>query len=131
MLRREPAEIATFTGAVADAVGPTEELILQASTLETPFFAPTAVYDQVLTNQPILSNDIKVNNTEYAIYSVPLYDFSQNIIGVLEIVTDRTSILQAQTEKVVTTAVLSLFSLVVVGAAWSSSPPVSCTPFKT
>lgn len=37
LLRREPAEIATFTGAVADAVGPTEELILQASTLETPF----------------------------------------------------------------------------------------------
>ncbi len=116
LLRREPAEIATFTGAVANATGPTEDLILQASTLETPFFASTAVYDQVLTNKPIFSNDIKVNNTEYAIYSAPLYDFSQNIIGVVEIVADRTSILQAQSEKVVTTAVLSIFTLAVVGA---------------
>lgn len=115
LLRREPAEIATFTGAVAEAVGPSDDLILQASTLETSFFAPEDSYARVLANEPVLSNNIQFNDTEFTIYSVPLYDFSENIIGVVEIISDRTAILQAQTNKTQTTSLIAVLTLFVVG----------------
>ena len=117
LLRREPAEIATFAGAVENAAGPTSDLILQATTLETPIFSSVENYTRVLADQPVLDNDVKFDNTEYAVYSIPLHDFSDNIIGVVEIVTDRTAVIEAQTNRILTAVAVVIISMFVVGLA--------------
>ena len=116
LLSRKPAETATFAGAVAEATGPTEDLILQASTLSTPFFASASNYASALADKPSYSNNVRFNDVAYAFYSVPLYDFSGDVIGVVDIISDRTAIIQTQTNKVLTAVAVAIVSLFLVGS---------------
>ncbi|MCA9872565.1 MAG: GAF domain-containing protein, partial [Anaerolineales bacterium] len=115
LLSRKPAEIATFAGSVANASGPNDNLILQASTLSVPFFAPASDYARALADEPTINNNVEFDGSEYAIYTVPLHDFSGNVIGVVDIVSNRTAVVQAQTNKVLTAVAVAVLSLFVVG----------------
>lgn len=101
LLERQAAEVATFTGAVEESQGPIDDLILQASTLETPFFAPEDNYTQALEGVTTVKH-FNYEGREYAVLSAPLYDFSGQVIGVVDIISDHTAIAQQQTRQVFT-----------------------------
>ncbi len=99
LLRQDPAEVAIFEGAIAGVSGPTPDLFLQASTLDEPVFASPEKYTQVLEGQNVFSPQIEQNDQSFEIYSAPLLDFSGNVIGVIEVVKDRSSLISQQTDR--------------------------------
>lgn len=115
LLLRGPAEeVATFAGATADLQGPTDQLILQASTFEEPIFAEAATYSDVLEGAPVISR-IQAGNQQYAIISAPVSDFSGNTIGVIEIFNNRTAVIADQTRNIITAVIASLITIAVGG----------------
>ncbi len=111
MLLRGPAEeVATFAGATADVQGPTDDLILQASTFEEPIFGDATIYPGVLQGTPAISR-ISVDDLQYAIISAPVLDFSGQVIGVVEIFTDRTAVIANETQNVVTAVIAALITI--------------------
>lgn len=112
LLLQEPTDVAIFEGATADnAVGPTDNLFLQASTLAEPFFADADTYTAVANGESILNHQIDVNDRLYNIYSTPLYDYSGKYIGVLEIIPDLTAFAEAQLKHTLTGVGISILSL--------------------
>jgi putative methionine-R-sulfoxide reductase with GAF domain len=114
LLSRGPAEVATFEGVMGEADGPINELLLQASTLNTPIFASVTNYTQALAGDVSVEH-IAVDDREYAVLSAPLYDFSGNVIGVVDILSDHTVIAQQQTKQVLLSVGILLIILLVVG----------------
>ncbi len=90
LLLREPAEIATFSGAVGETEGPTPDFILQASTLEEPFYDKPEAYDQAKNGQSAITR-LRLNDKAYIIISAPIYDYSGKVIGILNVIHDRTA----------------------------------------
>jgi putative methionine-R-sulfoxide reductase with GAF domain len=89
LLSKEPAEVATFQGTMGEISGPTEDLLLQVSTLQDPFFAPADAYRRALAGEPVIER-LSTEDGEYSILSAPVYDYSHKIIGVVDIITDYT-----------------------------------------
>lgn len=117
-ISRGPAETATFTGAVEETESAHSELLLQASTLATPFFATENNYEKALTGEESLEQ-VSVNELEYSVYSTPLYDFSGNVIGIVDIISDRTAIVIQQRNQFILSLSILLFSLLAVGFGFS------------
>jgi putative methionine-R-sulfoxide reductase with GAF domain len=114
LLSRVPAEVATFSGVSEDSQGPIDELLFQASTLDTPVFAPTTSYTQALAGSAKVEH-VSLDKRDYAVYSMPLYDYSGNVIGVIDIISDHTVIAQQQNSQVILSAVVLLAILVASG----------------
>lgn len=107
LLEKRAAETATFAGATSETTGPTTDLLLQASTFETPLFANPAAYERVLKGESVVSR-FTSNNKTYSAISVPLKDYSGQVIGVLEIYLDRTEIISSQFQSLSLSILLSL-----------------------
>lgn len=118
LLERNAAEIATFQGVIGENDGPINETLLQASTLGTPFFAPVSNYRQALAGVPEVEH-INFEDREYAIYSAPLYDFSGKIIGVVDIISDHTAVVQQQNAQLLVSGGMFLLALLAVGGVFS------------
>jgi len=118
LLERNAAEIATFVGAVGESEGPIDEILFQASTLDTPFFASDSNYRQALAGIPEVEN-INFEDREYAVYSAPLYDFSGKIIGVVDIISDHTLVAQQQNTQLLVSGGIFLLALLAVGLGFS------------
>ena len=118
LLSRAPAEVATFTGVTGESQGPTDDLLLQASTLNTPVFASANNYVQTLAGNSQVEH-VGVDDLEYAVYTTPLYDYSGNIIGAVDIISDHTVIAQQQNTKVISSAVVLLAILLVSSFAFA------------
>lgn len=95
-LLREPAEIATFVSPDPDAPSPLPELVFQASTQAEPIIASSDSYAQVLTGDTSFSRRVTNDEGQWTVYSVPLRDFSGQIIGVTDIILSRTTFAQLQ-----------------------------------
>lgn len=113
LLRREVAQFAILEEH-QDVAGPSAELILQASTLEQPFFADPASYQQALNGNSAVSS-INQGSAHYEIMSLPLRDFSGNVIGVVDAIADRSQLLYEQQLTLATVIGASLLALVVGG----------------
>ena len=107
MLEKQAATASTFEGATGETAGPTEDLLFQASTLAEPFYADASVYPRVLAGESVIST-VNANDRTYAVISFPLKDYSGKVIGVLEVLTDRTDVLAAQTRNLWITIMASL-----------------------
>ena len=118
LLSRGPAEVATFQGATGESQGPIDELLLQASTLSTPIFASATNYMQALAGNASIE-DVSADKLEYAVFSTPLYDYSGNIIGVVNIISDHTSIAQQQNAQVILSVGILLVALLVIGLGFA------------
>lgn len=118
LLERTAAEVATFEGAVGESQGPTGDILLQASTLGTPFFAPESNYTQALTGASGVEH-INFEDREYAVYSAPIYDFSGTIIGVVDIISDHTVVVQQQNAQLLLSGGLFLLGLLAVSISFS------------
>ena len=115
LLSRGPAEVATFSGATAEASGPIPELLLQSTTLETPLFAPADDYTRALNGEQVFTH-ISVGTREYDILSVPLLDFSDRVIGVLNIIIDTTDTIEAQRNRTIASVGVIAIALILGGA---------------
>lgn len=118
LLERNAAEVATFEGAVGESQGPIGDVLLQASTLATPFFAPESNYTQALAGASAIEH-IDFEGQEYAVRSAPLYDFSGRIIGVVDIISDHTAIAQRQTAQILSSVGILLVTLLVISLGFS------------
>lgn len=118
LLSRGPAEVATFEGATSDVTGPTDDLLLQASTLETPVFASAEHYIEVINGNGSVEQ-VSVGDLEYGVFSAPILDFSGNVIGVLDIMSDYTPIIQQQNNQLLLSVVFLIGILLFVSLVFS------------
>jgi GAF domain-containing protein/HAMP domain-containing protein len=109
LLRQDLARIATFESASGQTPLADTALILQTSTLSQPLFASPAVYSRVLNGEKVITRT-RSGNAYYSIYSTPLQDFSGRVIGVAEIISDRSPFVRAQASQ------LSLAALFIVAS---------------
>jgi len=118
LLSRGPAQVATFEGATREAAGPIPDLLLQASTLATPLFGDSDAYRQALGGQTSISRT-GLGQRDYAILSAPLQDYSDNVIGVVDIIFDRTGIAAAQSTHFARSVGIALLALTVGGIGFA------------
>jgi simple sugar transport system substrate-binding protein len=130
LLSKEPAEIAIFEGATGEAEGPIPELLFQASTLETPIYAQPENYQSALAGTASLQQ-LEIEDQEIAVLSNPLYDFSGNIIGVIDIISDRTAVVQQQNSHITISIILFVISLAVVGVGIYFIVTITTRPIET
>ncbi len=118
-LRQEQASLAV-EGFVATADAPIPELLLQRSTLAAPLFGPADAYERVLQGETIHTRRVLRNNENYGLLSIPLRDFSGAIIGVVDVIINRTELAQRQLMRGVGFLVLSalLLSVVSISLTW-------------
>lgn len=110
LLSRGPAEVATFQGVMGEAVGPTDDLLLQATTLQTPIFGSAEAYQRALAGNLVVEH-INAGGKEYAILSAPVYDYSHQVIGVVDILLDHSGIQQLLSQRVMVTLAVLVVSL--------------------
>ena len=114
MLDGTAAQAATFQGSVTDLAGPNENLLFQAGTNPQPIYADAATYPSVMAGNSELSR-VKIEGQNYTIISFPLKDFSGKIIGVLEIVSNRTEAVAEETRGLLITILASLAAITLGG----------------
>ena len=107
-LSRVPAEIATFRVLSDTAQVPLSDLVLQASTLAKPIFSSESAYRQALQNSD-QTYRTDSDNQSYVIFSTPLRDYSNQVIGVVDIIRNRT-----ETVRQLTTQVLIAIAMLIV-----------------
>ena len=120
LLSRSSAKIATFEGATAEnSQGPIDELLLQSSTLASPIYGPTKNYEEALAGTTSIEHTNNIEGREYAILSAPLYDFSGNVIGVIDIISDHTAIIKQQNAQILLSLGILLATLLFIGFGFS------------
>lgn len=114
LLLKEAADIATFVTPRTDVTPTNSSLVFQSSTLENPIFLGSDGYEKVLDGTPNQETVTKGGLT-YIIVSSPLYDFSGNIIGVVDIISDQTEIVEQQNRQIGVLFGVLLSTLLVFG----------------
>jgi len=112
---KEPAAIATFISPRTDIIVPQPDLLFQASTSAAPIFATLAGYNAALQGERFIEQR-NIGGLSYAILSAPLYDFSGEIIGVINIVSDQSAIITQQNQQVTFLVTVLFVTLSVLGA---------------
>ncbi|MBP7688766.1 MAG: GAF domain-containing protein [Thermoflexales bacterium] len=118
-LSRGPAEIATFRALTDTAQVPLDALLLQSSTLAQPVFANADAYRQVLAGQSQTYRTL-IDGRDLAIFSTPLRDYANQVIGVVDIIRDRTQTVQLLTARMLA-AIASLVVVMGVGILVSAT----------
>lgn len=95
LVLKEAADIATFVTPRADVIPPDPNVVFQASTLDTPIFSSVEGYERALHGTQNWETVAQAGLT-YEILSVPLYDFSGQVVGVIDIISDQTEIIRQQ-----------------------------------
>ncbi|MFZ5879266.1 MAG: cache domain-containing protein [Chloroflexota bacterium] len=116
LLLKETAEIATFVTPRTDVVPSNPDLVFQASTLDNPIFLSAEGYEQVLGGIQRRETVTKSGST-YEIVSTPLYDFSGQVIGVIDIISDQTEVAKQQNLQIGILFGILLVTLLVFGVA--------------
>ncbi|MCI0519783.1 MAG: GAF domain-containing protein, partial [Chloroflexi bacterium] len=114
LLRSGPAEIATFEAASVQVQAAGGEFLLQSSTLSQPLFAGSDVYPRVINGDKIITRG-RNGDAFYSIYSAPLMDYSGQVIGVVEIITDRSPFVRAQSSQI-SLAILFIIASLIFGS---------------
>jgi GAF domain-containing protein/HAMP domain-containing protein len=90
--------------------GPTSSLLLLGSTQEETFFGEAESYESALNGTPQVYRAV-VNDKSYVILSSPLYDYSGKIIGIVDIIQDRTAFAAAQDSRLAAVGVAGFITL--------------------
>ncbi|MFZ5912329.1 MAG: cache domain-containing protein [Chloroflexota bacterium] len=110
MLTRDSMSLATLEDLSLLQDGPTPDLLILASTIEGTYPEPS-IYAKVLNGERFISPVVN-NGRSYSVTSLPLRDYSGDIIGVVDIMIDRTAIVQAQNSRIFFIALGVLLALV-------------------
>ncbi|NCP88631.1 HAMP domain-containing protein, partial [bacterium] len=116
-ISQEAAKLTTFVASDLFADLKSDQIVLQASTLEEPFLASANNYIQALNGIPTLEH-LTIDNREYAILTVPIIDFSGNVVGTLDIISDHTEIAVQQRQQIFISIGILLASLLAVGVGF-------------
>jgi len=114
LLWRVPAEIATFVPP-SDLQVPYSELLFQVSTLTEPIFSDEDSYRRALQGESIVTHQ-RAGGKEYAIFSAPLYDYSGQIIGVVDILSEHSAVVAAQRQALTVSLVIFLAGVLATNA---------------
>ena len=117
-ISKEAAEIVTLITSERFENFQSDQIFLQASTLETPFLNEDATYAQALQGEGIFEHKT-IDEREYAIHTVPIVDFSGKIVGTLDIISDHTEIAQAQDRQVLLSIGILLGGLLFAGIGFT------------
>ena len=90
---------------------PNEDLMVFATTQKSALFNDPSSYVRALNGESTISHP-SMNGRDYAILSAPVYDYSENIIGVLDILYDHTHISTAQNSRLLVAGAVSLGALI-------------------
>jgi GAF domain-containing protein/HAMP domain-containing protein len=99
------------TGDNPDEVSPNPGLIVFATTQTYLFFNDPESYDEALQGESTITHP-SVNGRDFAFLSTPIYDYSEQIIGVLDIVYDHTHISAVQNTRLLVAGLASLGALI-------------------
>jgi len=94
-----------------DKASPNTELMVFATTQDSSLFNDPDSYVKALNGKSTITHP-SVNRRDYAILSAPVYDYSEQIIGVLDIVYDHTHISSAQNTRLLFAGLASLGALI-------------------
>jgi len=95
----------------SDEVSPNTDLMLFATTQDSSLFNNSDSYVKALNGVPTITHP-SANQRDYAILSAPVYDYSDRIIGVLDIVYDHTHISSTQNNRLLFAGLASLGALI-------------------
>ncbi len=118
LLSREPAKIGTFQPVTGTAESPLPDLLLQASTMTQPVFTSVDTYQQALQGHDATYRTV-INGRSIVILSAPLRDYSNQVIGVIDIVHDRTEIVQLLAGRMLA-VIIALIVVMVLGTLISA-----------
>jgi GAF domain-containing protein/HAMP domain-containing protein len=90
---------------------PNTELMLFATTQDSSLFNDLDSYGKALHGESTITHP-SVDRRDYAILSAPVYDYSERIIGVLDIVYDHTHISAAQNTRLLLAGLASIAALI-------------------
>ena len=90
--------------------GPNADLMMFATTQNASLFNDPKSYTRALSGETTITHP-SVGGRDYAILSAPIYDYSENIIGVLDIVYDHTHISSAQNLRLLFAGLASLAAM--------------------
>lgn len=111
ILTREALSLATLEDIAALQEGPTADLLILASTIQDVY--PNAeIYKNVLNGERLINQVKGPENRTYSITTMPLLDYSGKVIGVVEIIFDETSAIQAQASRILYIVLAGLLVLV-------------------
>ena len=116
ILTREALALATLEDISALQEGPTPDLLVLASTLDAPVFAEGDAYQKALGGGRILSVVETGTGASYSATTLPLRDYSGNVIGVVDIFIDQTVAVQAQNSRLLLALSAALLIMLVGGA---------------
>jgi GAF domain-containing protein/HAMP domain-containing protein len=111
-------------------INPSEpRLRLLASTLIQPIYSSPEAYQRAMTGETIVQRTADGENT-YAILSLPLRDYSGRIIGVVDILADRSEQMAAQRNRLMLTILAGLGGLLLGGLLISFITRRTLAPIK-
>jgi len=116
LIAKQAADVVTFTGFVEGGGGPTDDLLLQASTLTEPVYTDVESYQRALSGESVVST-LDVNGRNYYIVSFPIRDFSDNIVGVVDLISDQTAFVAQHNKDTNNSILLTLVLVLVSGVA--------------
>lgn len=93
-----------------EGASPNTDLLLFATTQVKPLYNASNSYITALNGEASITHP-SVDGRDYAILSTPVYDYSENIVGVLDIVYDHTHISSAQNSRLIFAGLASLGAL--------------------
>lgn len=99
-----------FPAVEPSAASPDADLMVFATTQDSPLFNEPDSYDRALNGESTITHP-SVDGRDYAILSAPVYDYSNNIIGVLDIVYDHTHISSEENTRLIFAGMASLGAL--------------------
>ena len=99
------------SGENPDVASPNPELMVFATTQASSFFNDPESYSKALQGESTITHP-SINGRDFAILSAPVYDYSERIIGVLDIVYDHTHISAVQNTRLVVAGLASLLALI-------------------
>ncbi len=127
LVTRETLSLATLEDISSFEAGPTPDLLLFASTVD-PVYAPIASYESALKGDRALTDMRTDQGLTYSVTSLPLRDYSGNVIGVIDILSDQTALIQAQNTRLALAAVAALLVLFVGGLSLTTATNRSLRP---
>ncbi len=113
ILTREAMSLATLEDLSSLKEGPTSDTLILASTVEG-IYPDATVYAKVLNGERLITQ-IKEGNRTYSVTSLPFRDYSGKVIGIVDILIDRTAIVQTQNSRIALMS-LGIIAALVVGA---------------
>jgi GAF domain-containing protein/HAMP domain-containing protein len=124
LINRKKAENVNYYNLALAKAGPIPELFLQATTMGSePVYAPPDDYTRALKGETV-SSVVQTGDIDLAVMSVPIRDFSGDVVAVLDILTDRSGLV-SEAESRLTTALLIIFGGGILAGAILAATSIS------